>query len=199
MGIKKIPERGRFCSPLPPVPAGRRPSGRNGLLPEFKQLRNTKEIVMKRSNIAKTFTIAAIAALAVAIAPAAKADDKGCSNATLRGTFALKGTGSGIGPTTVALLDNVLAQTFDGNGAVTAAGIRSFNGNINSVTQTGTYTVNPDCTGTYAVLVFPGGNTAHYFFVIDESGNELQIICTDSGVVFSAIARRQFPVGDWRQ
>ena len=154
---------------------------------------------MKPSTIAKTFAIAAVTALALGIAPTAKADGKGCSNATLKGTFALKGTGSAIGPAAVALLDNVLAQTFDGNGAVTATGFRSLNGNINPVTQTGTYTVNPDCTGTYAVLVSPGGNTAHYFFVIDDSGNELQIICTDSGVVFSATARRQFPEGDWRQ
>ncbi len=154
---------------------------------------------MKCNTIAKTFTVAAVAALALAIAPTAQAGDKGCSNTTLKGTFSFKGTGSGIGPTAVTLLDNVLVQTFDGNNAVTAAGIRSFNGNISMVTQTGTYTVNPDCTGTYAVMVSPGSGTAHYFFVIDDSGNALQIICTDSGVVFSGTARRQYPAGDWRQ
>jgi hypothetical protein len=36
------------------------------------------------------------------------------------------------------------------------------------------------------------GFTAHYFFVIDNSETELEVVCTDSGVVFSGVARRQF-------
>ena len=60
------------------------------------------------------------------------------------------------------------------------------------MTETGTYKVNPDCTGTYEVLISPVGFTAHYFFVLDDSGNEFQIICTDSGVVFSGNAKRLF-------
>ena len=47
---------------------------------------------MKPSNIAKTFTIAAVTALALGIAPKAKAD---CSEATLKGHhFAYTSTGS---------------------------------------------------------------------------------------------------------
>jgi hypothetical protein len=154
---------------------------------------------MKRTNIAKTFAIAAISALALSIAPAANAADKGCSNATLQGTFVLKGTGSIISPATVAgPFDDVNTIIFDGNGSATGTGIVSQNGNIVPVTETGTYKVNPDCTGTYAVLLSPFGFTAHYYFVID-AGGDLQIICTDSGVAFSGTARRQFPVGDWRQ
>ena len=48
---------------------------------------NTKERIMKPSTIAKTFTIAAVTVLALGLAPTAKADDKGCTNATLQGTF----------------------------------------------------------------------------------------------------------------
>ena len=66
-------------------------------------------------------------------------------------------------------------------------------------TENGTYTVNADCTGTYTVTINPGAVPAHAFFVIDESGAELQIIITDPGAVVTCIARRQFPVGDWRQ
>ena len=51
---------------------------------------NAKEKIMNRSNIAKTFTIAAVTALALCVAPTAHADDKGCSNATLKGTFVQK-------------------------------------------------------------------------------------------------------------
>ena len=54
---------------------------------------NAKQMIMKRSTIAKTFTIAAVTALALGLAPTAKADDKGCSNATLKGTFAYTASG----------------------------------------------------------------------------------------------------------
>ena len=110
---------------------------------------------MKRSTIAKTFTIAAVTALALGIAPTAKADDKGCSNATLKGTFAYKATGFITAPPALAgPFAGVGTQTFDGNGATTATATSSQNGNILPVTVTGTYTVNPDCTGTYT-LQFP--------------------------------------------
>ena len=155
---------------------------------------------MKRSYAIKTFAIAAVSALALSVAPAAMADNKGCSNATLQGSFAFKGTGVIISPPVVAgPTATVLALTFDGGGGVTSAfGSSSLNGNIGPQTETGTYTVNEDCTGTYMVLISPAGFTAHYLFVIDENLDELQIVCTDSGVVFSGTARRQFPVGDWR-
>jgi hypothetical protein len=154
---------------------------------------------MKQSTIAKTFAIAAITAFAVAIAPTANAADKGCTNASIKGTYAFKGTGSHFPPTGVSLLDVLFAQTFDGNGAITATGLQSDNGNILQATQTGTYTVNPDCTGTYTVLLSPLGFTVHFFFVIVDSGSELTVISMDPHTVISGTARRQFPVGDWRQ
>ena len=153
---------------------------------------------MKRSTIAKTFIIVAVATLAVALAPTANAADRGCSNASIKGTFAFKATGSHFPPTGVALLDVVFAQTFDGNGALTATGVQSDNGNILQVTQTGTYTVNPDCTGTYTALLSPLGFTVHFFFVIADSGKELEVISTDPNTVVAGVARKQFPVGDWR-
>ena len=93
----------------------------------------------------------------------------------------------------------VNTETFDGNSTVTGTGIGSLNGNIVPVTQEGTYTVNPDCTGTYTIQISPLGLTAHGFFVIDDGGNELQIVITDPGTVITCIARRQFPVGDSEQ
>jgi hypothetical protein len=155
---------------------------------------------MKRSHTIKTFAIAAVSAFALSVAPAAKADNKGCSNLTLQGSFALKGTGVILSPPAAAgPYATVLTLAFDGLGGVTSTfGSSSQNGNIGPQTEAGTYTVSPDCTGTYMVAISPGGFTAHYLFVIDDSGNEIQIICTDTGVVFSGTARRQFPLGDWR-
>ncbi len=147
---------------------------------------------MKRSTIAHSLTLAAIAALVLGLAPTAKASDRGCSTASIRGTFAFRGTGSHTLPDGLHLLDVVFAQTFDGIGGLTATGVQSDNGNILQVTQTGTYTVNPDCTGTETVLLSPLGFTVHFFFVIVDSGSELTVISTDPNNL-SGTARKQFP------
>jgi hypothetical protein len=155
---------------------------------------NAKEIFMKRSTIAKNFAIAAVTALALGVAPMAKADNKGCSNATLKGTFAHFASGFEIAPSPIAgPLVGVGTDTFDGKGSVTTTAMLSVNGAIVPVTGTGTYTVNPDCTGTYKI---PGTTL---FFVVADSGNEIHAICVDPGVVLSHTFRRQYPAGDWRE
>jgi hypothetical protein len=158
---------------------------------------------MKLSTIAKTFTFAALTALALGIAPMAKADNnKGCFAITLLGTFSRHDTGIVLAPAAAAgPVAYVGTFTFDGNGNVTSATTYSQNGNIGTGAGKGTYTVNPDCTGTI-VVQGSGGHASHYSFVIDDSGNGFQYICTDSGaitIVYTGTARRQFPVGDWRQ
>jgi hypothetical protein len=147
---------------------------------------------MKRSTIAKIFTAAAVGALALSTAPTAKAIDFGCSNANLRGTFAYTVTGSfvatppGIGPSAEAG-----SQTFDGNGNTTVTGMSNTNGIPMPAAETGTYTVNSDCTGTFMLQVGP--YTSHYFFVISNNGNLYQAVCLDSVGVFTRIGRRLFP------
>lgn len=150
---------------------------------------------MKRTTIAKNFAIAAVTALALGVAPMAKADNnKGCSNATLKGTFAHFANGFEIAPASIAgPLVGAGTDTFDGKGNATATAMLSINGNIVPVTGTGTYTVNPDCTGIYKI---PGSTL---YFVIADSGNEIHAICIDPGVVLSHTFRRQYPAGDWRE
>ena len=156
--------------------------------------------IMKRSTIAKTLTIVAVTVLALGLAPTASADDRGCTNATLNGTFSQRGTGVIIAPPSIAgPMANVGTLTFDGRGAVAGTVVNSLNGTIVPATEKGTYHVNPDCTGTYTVQISPLGITGNAFFVIDDLANEIQIITTDPGVVITCTARRQFPVGDWRQ
>src|ERR1700734_1498892 len=113
---------------------------------------------MKRSTLAKTFTMAAVTALALYLSPTAKADDKGCSNATLRGTYAQIGTGVVTAPPDQAgPFANVGTLFFDGNGVLT--GVIVVNGSSAEATEIGTYKVNPDCTGTYTVQIDPFGIT----------------------------------------
>src|SRR5258708_39276971 len=96
---------------------------------------NAKEIFMKRSTIAKNFAIAAVTALALGVAPMAKADNKGCSNATLKGTFAHTASGFEIAPPSIAgPLAGVGTDTFDGKGNVTTTAMLSINDNVVPVT-----------------------------------------------------------------
>jgi len=149
---------------------------------------------MNRISIAKSCMIAAIAALALGTAPTATANDAGCSDATLKGTFAERDNGYIINtpPTPNSVFAGVNLDTFDGKGTITAKGFATVDGSGGHQTETGTYKVKPDCTGTYEVTISPGNFKAHASFVIDDNGNELQIIVTDPGNVITCIARKQF-------
>jgi hypothetical protein len=149
---------------------------------------------MKHSTIRKTFTMAAVTALALGMSLAAKADNKGCSNATLRGSYAQTGTGAITAPPDQAgPFANVGTLIFDGNGGLTGALVVSSNGSSSQATETGTYTVNSDCTGTYTVQIAPFGITSQVFFAIDTNGDELEIIVTDPGSVITCVAKKLYP------
>jgi len=156
---------------------------------------------MNHSTIAKTLTVAAVAALSLGIAPAAKAV---CFNNSLNGTFAYKGTGVIVSPPDFAgPIAQVGSLIFDGNGHITGAGVLQQNGTTNPLTETGTYTVNPDCTGTFTVQYSLGFSSTFYFIMdnIETVGlayvrpNELQVLCEDAGVVLDGVARRQVITG----
>jgi hypothetical protein len=156
---------------------------------------NAKKMMMKRSTIAKTFAIVAVSTLALCIAPTAQADDKGCSNATLQGTYAYTSTGTITSPPDLAgPIAEVGAETFDGKGGTAATATLSSDGTILQLTITGTYLVNPDCTGTMTLqVVSPFQATIDVFFVVDNGGDEFQGMETDSGFVITRVARRLYP------
>jgi hypothetical protein len=148
---------------------------------------------MKRSTIAKTFTMAAVTALALAISSTAQGSDKGCSNATLVGSYAQIGSGVITAPPDQAgPFANAGTLFFDGNGNLTGALVVS-SGTSTPVTETGTYTVNSDCTGTYTVQIAPFGITSQAYFAIDSNGDELEIIVTDTGSVITCVAKKLYP------
>lgn len=149
---------------------------------------------MKHSNTTKAFTMAAIATLALAVSPMAKAQaNKGCSNASLQGTFAYSVTGAFVAaPAPLGPYAEVGAQTFDGNGSTSASGMSSTNGSISPANSAGTYTVNSDCTGTFTLQIAPG-IAAHYFFVIANSGSEYHAVCLDPVAVITRLGTRLYP------
>ena len=146
-----------------------------------------------KSSFGKPFMATAVTVFTLGVATTAHAQNKGCSNDSLRGTFAYTSTGFIASPPEIAgPLVEVGTQSFDGTGNTTATATLSQNGNILPVTVTGTYTVNPDCTGTMTLQVSPIAVTVHVFFVIDDSLNGFQAIETDPGLVITRIGRRLF-------
>lgn len=124
-------------------------------------------------------------------------EQKICSNATLWGSFGYTSTGtlldSYVPPPFAGPFAEVGRQTFDGKGNTDATATLSANGNINqNVAIEGTYTVNPDCTGSMTLNVPSLQTTVHADFVIDHDGAEIRAISTDSGVVESRVYRNQF-------
>ncbi len=131
--------------------------------------------------------------------PAQEWSGKECSNATLQGSFGYTSTGtlllSFVPAPYAGPFAEVGRQTFDGKGNTDATAFTSSNGNPQAVTITGTYTVNPDCTGTMTLYVLPFMSTVQADFVIDDDGAEIRYIDTDSGVVESRVYHKQFRHG----
>jgi len=147
-------------------------------------------MTMKSTTIAKTL-IAIATTLALGILPKVQADDKVCSNSTLNGIYAFRATGTLVSPQPFpGLIAIVGTQTYDGNGATSGRQTVSSNGNIFSENLSGTYQVNPDCTGTFSFQLFPGVSI-NFFFVIDDNKKEIQVIQTDPGAIVTATARKQ--------
>jgi hypothetical protein len=151
----------------------------------------------------ETTLMVATMVVAAGISPARGAD-KGCSVSSLIGTFAYTGTGTITSPPEIAgPVAEVGTQTFDGLGGTLGTAMLSSGGSTSPISVTGTYVVNPDCTGTFTLQVSIPGVPAfplHVYFVLDNTLTEFQAIETDDGLVITRLARKQFPIpGDSRQ
>ncbi len=159
---------------------------------------------MKRTIAAATLVIVFATVLVLGIVPGKNAhayagpnivarahagQDEPCSNASLSGSFGFTATGTVLAVGPVA---QVGRQTFDGEGNTAGTGTISANGNIFRGTFTGTYTVNPDCTGS---LTFEESvlGVVHADVVIVDDGREFRAIQTDPGVVLTVVEKKQFP------
>lgn len=130
---------------------------------------------------------AAVGALAASgIAPRSQAR---CSLTTLHGMYQFAADGvqvTGQSASPFAIAGQVI---FDGRGRVSGVFSASFNGNVVQANAfTGTYTVNPDCTGTETGV--GGGMTIHFDNFIRPDGNLVASVQTDPGSVSSTILTR---------
>ena len=112
-----------------------------------------------------------------------------CSVADLRGTFGLSSTGSYAG----APFTRGGWETFDGQGHTSGSASNSVGGADSQSTFLGTYTVNPDCTGTITIVDSAFGlPPTHYNIVIVDARREVMGICTDSGANITLDVKKQF-------
>jgi hypothetical protein len=166
------------------------------LEPATKSIQKKKEFVMKR--VLLRCQVVGVLAVSMFCAQSVVAQENlgnlnVCSIAALHGSFGYTGTGTLLPAAVPAPFAGPFAevgrQTFDGRGNTDATDTISANGNIIKVTIQGTYTANPDCTGSLTLTSSLG--TSHYDLVIDNNGAELRAICTDPGAVISRVYKAQ--------
>jgi hypothetical protein len=122
--------------------------------------------------------------------PAPAWSDNACSLKTLKGTYT--GHCEGVQGSAQSHFAAADLEHFDGNG--TSTGVSTYADKANVLSQvpfTATYTVNPDCTGTYTATDVNG--TIHLDLFIARDGSEFNFVYTDPGVVDASSERRVGP------
>jgi hypothetical protein len=130
--------------------------------------------------------------LALAASSTLTAHASACSNFTIRGTYASTIHGTiFLQDGSTLLLDGLAKQTFDGNGNFTQVDSVAVNGNLTPGWRpgSGTYSVNPDCTGTQTIVI-PGNPDLHTQFIVAQSGNTIHGMVTDPGIASTAEGER---------
>src|SRR6266567_3771154 len=115
-----------------------------------------------------------------------------CSNMTLKGTWANSIHGQIFLPDgSTLLIDGIVKTTYDGEGNFTQVDAVADNGNIAPGWRpgSGTYTVNPDCTGT-STGVIPGMPDLHVQFIVSPSGNTSHFVVVDPGFATAGDSER---------
>jgi hypothetical protein len=105
-------------------------------------------------------------------------DRRVCGTHTLHGNYGLTGTGvRGLGPGASETFATISMVTYDGLGGFSAIGVS--HGQVTGVREglpvTGTYYVNPDCTGGQTTII-PGVPPLEDRFVIVDNGREVRTV-----------------------
>jgi hypothetical protein len=147
-------------------------------------IRSQKENTMtNRFNLYQTAKLALVAGV-MALAPSLASAQQECSASSLKGAYAFGGSGFNTMPGPPAVLtasNQVGVATFDGAGKlnIVLTGVSSFGVTPPFTPVSGTYTVNPDCTGLIA-LKFSDAYTSHAAFALGGSGKTIYAIVLDA-------------------
>jgi hypothetical protein len=114
---------------------------------------------------------------------------KTCSNADLKGDYGFSFHGTNLG----LKVGMVMVGKFnaDGQGNLKGTESQSVNGKVARGPFTGTYVVNPDCTGS-AEITFMPPNAERVDFVIVGDGDEILMMDVGGNTLESGEAKRQF-------
>jgi hypothetical protein len=144
-----------------------------------------KRLVLRSRGVGMLLAAGLIAWVAGHPAPAWS--DNSCSQRTLKGTYMISCHGvQGARQSNFAVAG---LEHFHGDG--TSSGVTSYTDKHNILRQvpfTATYTVNPDCTGTY--LATDENGTIHLDVFLAHDGSEFSFVFTDPGVVDSGLEQR---------
>jgi hypothetical protein len=106
-----------------------------------------------------------------------------CNLATIQGVYASRLSGVRVQPDgTTAEVANISRYVRDGQGNYSATTVENTAGTVAHLATTGTYTVNPDCTGTQQGVGATGAVT-HYELVIANGGQAVELLRTDAPVL----------------
>ena len=163
-------------------------------------MKNSNMNTLKKRTVNKLALVASVFALALPLAPKLYASGPfatSFSNASLTGVYGYSALGWLLGSSTNGSkdpLDVCGVMWFDGNGTFKfhdtfdASGFVAQRGTADNPVV-GTYTVNPDGTGT--MQFFAGTENHIRVFVIVDGGKELQFGNADSNAVNRGVAKKQ--------
>jgi hypothetical protein len=122
------------------------------------------------------------AALGSGSSPHSAYAKEGCNNHSLRGAYGFASDGQAFDASGKEVAEIAAAGriVFDGRGGLTGRETESFSGVISDIPFSGSYSVQPDCTGT---AIIHNGQTAHLKLMLVEGGQEVNFIDQDPGVV----------------
>lgn len=132
--------------------------------------------------------VAAIVWVAVALPVVSTAQERnhGCRNQTIRGSYGFTIEGQKLGgPGPIGTQFGVAMTTFDGMGNLAQIDTVTIGGvlvaDFTHPPAAGTYTVNPDCTGTFNIVFEDGRPPVTVNFVVVNSGDEIDTVVTPAG------------------
>lgn len=150
-----------------------------------------------RSPFVPAGLLAIVAAVAVSIpwgvSAQVDAASRTCGTHTLHGDYGLVGTGvRGLGPGVSETFATISMVTYDGQGGFTAVGVShgQTTGVRAGLPVTGTYYVNPDCTGGQTTNI-PGVPPLEDSFVIVDNGREVRTVVTSPATTIATANLRK--------
>ena len=131
-------------------------------------------------------------ALALAASATSSAHAAACSNYTIQGKYAFTIHGTIFLPNGATIqIDGIALEVFDGKGNFRQVDAVADNGFLMPGWRpgTGSYSVNPDCTGTQT-LVVPGMGDLHLQMIVAQGGNTIHQVVIDPGIATTANGER---------